>query len=140
MTQVWFQNRRAKWRRQEKMEASQQLRKFQQEFSTSMATVAPLAAHQRPTGANSFGPVAHQLDHWLTSPLLGAYHAAAAAHAAAAYPSYLSSLGSQVIMGHHVAAAAAHATTTVTTHPGQLQVAAPPTPPSPSSADVKHFV
>ena len=64
------------------MEASQQLRKFQQEFSSSMATVAPL--HQRPTGANSFAPVGHQLDHWLTSPLLGASHAAAAANAAKA--------------------------------------------------------
>ena len=93
-----------------------------------MATVAPL--HQRPTGANSFAPVGHQLDHWLTSPLLGAYHAAAAAHAAA-YPSYLSTLGSQVIMGHHVAAGAVKLQTTTTT---------PPTPPSPSSADVKHFI
>ena len=108
------------------MEASQQLRKFQQEFSSSMATVAPLH-QQRAVGVNSFTPVGHQLDHWLTSPLLGAYHAAAAAHAAA-YPSYLTSLGSQVMMGHHVAAGDVKVQTT------------PPTPPLPSSADVKHFI
>ncbi|XP_057376544.1 retinal homeobox protein Rx2-like [Daphnia carinata] len=96
--QVWFQNRRAKWRRQEKMEASQQLRKFQQEFSSMIPTAAAATTPRYNNNNNNGGsavvaaaaaaaaglPV--HLDHWLslTSGAAMAYHQAAAAAAAAA--------------------------------------------------------
>ncbi|CAG0914742.1 unnamed protein product [Notodromas monacha] len=76
--QVWFQNRRAKWRRQEKMEANQ-LRLHEQSLSSLT----------RPSGAGLSIP----LDPWLTPPLLTSTlsHALPGflSHPHAVYPSYL---------------------------------------------------
>ncbi|KAF6041330.1 RAX2 [Bugula neritina] len=79
--QVWFQNRRAKWRRQEKMELSEN---NSEEEACLEESVGHLAT-DRSANALSNNPLTSKLDEWMSCRFLSGYPLASHISAATTY-------------------------------------------------------